>query len=102
MMTSDDKGFGGPAEAWQRLALAIEQRTRRHPYGMVAAALGIGFVLGGGLSSRLAKRIVGAGLALGLRVSAMPFIEKELVALLAGAVGGGEGPRDPEAKGEVP
>ncbi len=116
-MSSDETG-GGPAEARQRLerkvervqtslrelasresvhelrqALDIERRARRHPYGLLAAAFGIGFVLGGGLFAPLGRRIVRAGLRLGLRASALPFIEKELVALL---VGGGQGPRKPE------
>jgi hypothetical protein len=127
MMSSDQKDSGAPAEAWQRLerkvdrvrtsvqdlasrdsirelreALDIERRARRHPYGIVAAAFGIGFVLGGGLFSPLTKRIVRVGLRLGLRASALPFIEKELAALLTGTGGGDQGPRTPEAKGEVP
>ncbi len=123
-MSADETG-GGPAEARQRLerkvervqtslrelasresvrelrqALDIERRARRHPYGMLAAALGIGFVLGGGLFSRLGRGMVGTGVGLGLRASAVPFIERELVALLMEG-GGAQGPRN-KAKGEVP
>jgi ElaB/YqjD/DUF883 family membrane-anchored ribosome-binding protein len=134
MMSSDENGEGGPEEAWHRLeqkvdrvrtgiqdlasresirelreALDIERRARRHPYGMVAAALGVGFVLGGGLLSPLASRLVRAALRLGLRASALPFIENELVVLLTGAGGRrtasrarDERSRAPDAKGEVP
>ena len=37
--------------------LDIEGRLRRNPYGMVAGALAVGFVLGGGLFTRLTARI---------------------------------------------
>jgi len=122
-MSSDENGDGGPADAWQRLsekvdrvrtsveelasqesagelrrALDLEGRARRHPYGLVAAAFGIGFVVGGGLFTPLGKRIARTALRLGLRASALPFIERELVAL----VSGGEGPRRPRTKGGVP
>lgn len=124
-MSTDEDGAPGPAAARQRLeqkvgrvrtsvqdlvsresilelraVVDIEGRARRHPYGMVAAALGIGFLLGGGLSSSLGRGIVRAGLRLGLRVSAVPFIEKEIVALFTG--GRDDGPRSPRAKGEMP
>ena len=122
-MSSDENGNGGPAAARQRLeekvervrtsvqelasresihdlreTLDLEELTRRHPYGMVAAALGVGFVLGGGLSSSLTRGLVRAGLRLGLKASALPFLEKELVALLTRE----DGPREPGTKGDVP
>lgn len=57
--------------------LDIEGRLQRNPYGMVAGALAFGFVLGGGLFTRLTARIAGAGLRMGL-VAAWPLLQQEL------------------------
>jgi hypothetical protein len=51
----------------------IDQRLRRNPYGTVAAALGIGYLLGGGLFSRLTARILRVGLRIGYGVTTLPF-----------------------------
>jgi hypothetical protein len=59
--------------------LDIEGRLQRNPYGMVAAALAVGFVLGGGLFTRLTARIAGAGLRIGL-AAAWPLLQQELFA----------------------
>ena len=60
-----------------REAFDFRGRLQRNPYGMVAGALGIGFVLGGGLFTRLAARILGAGLRVGL-MAALPILEKPI------------------------
>ena len=39
-------------------AAAIEERVNRNPYGSIAAAVGIGYVLGGGIFTPLTSRIV--------------------------------------------
>jgi hypothetical protein len=58
-------------------AFDMRHRTRRHPYAMVAAALGVGYVLGGGLFTRTTARLLGvAG-----RVAALPLIRSELIGL---------------------
>jgi hypothetical protein len=64
--------------------LDIEGRLQRNPYGMVVGALGIGFVLGGGLFTRLAARILGVGLRVGL-VAALPILEKSIAQALSGS-----------------
>lgn len=58
--------------------LGLRRRVERNPYGILAAAAGVGFVLGGGLFTRLAARLVGTGLRLGL-VAAMPRLQAELL-----------------------
>lgn len=68
-----------------RAALDIDRRVQRNPYAMMAAAMGSGYVLGGGLSSPLTTHIVGVGLRLGLRFAALPFIERELLARVESA-----------------
>ena len=55
----------------------IEGRVERNPYGMLAGALGAGFILGGGLFTRLTGRISGAVLRLGV-MAALPSLEKQL------------------------
>jgi hypothetical protein len=72
------------AEGVLRRTLDIEGRLRRNPYGMVAGALGIGFVLGGGLYTRLAARLLGAGLRVGL-MAALPILEKPIAQVLSGS-----------------
>ena len=55
----------------------IEGRLRRNPYGMVAGALVVGFVMGGGLFTRLTARIAGVGLRMGL-AAAWPLLQQQL------------------------
>lgn len=55
----------------------IEGRVERHPYGMVAGAAGAGFILGGGLFTRLTERLAGTAMRLAL-MAALPRLEKEL------------------------
>jgi ElaB/YqjD/DUF883 family membrane-anchored ribosome-binding protein len=82
-------------EAWDRTrdavtdlkrAADIDGRVERNPYGTVAAALGIGFVLGGGLFTPLTGRIVGLGLRLGIRLALLPML-KDQISELADTVG---------------
>ena len=54
-------------------------RRERSPYPMVLGAVGIGFVLGGGLFTRLTATIVGAGVRIGL-MAALPLLKEELAA----------------------
>ena len=60
-----------------REVLDIEGRVQRNPYGMVAGALVVGFVMGGGLFTRLTARIAGAGLRMGL-AAAWPLLQQQL------------------------
>jgi hypothetical protein len=57
--------------------LDLKGRVHRHPYGMLAAAAGIGYLLGGGLFSPLTGRMV----QLGIRLAALPFVKDELLAI---------------------
>jgi hypothetical protein len=62
-------------------------RVQRHPYGMVAGALGLGFVLGGGLFTRLTAGVVGVGLRIGL-MAALPLVKEEIVRATQRALAG--------------
>jgi uncharacterized membrane protein YhaH (DUF805 family) len=61
----------------------IQGRLRRNPYGMVAGAVGIGFVLGGGLFTRLTAKLAGTGLRIALAAS-LPILEKQIVHAFTG------------------
>ncbi len=76
-------------------AAAIEERVNRNPYGAVAAALGIGYVLGGGIFTPLTSRIVALGLRIGIRLAVLPMLKDE-ISVLADALGG-EGEAGSEA-----
>jgi hypothetical protein len=97
-------------EAWSRTRetvndlkerLDIDGRVARNPYGMMAAAVGVGYVLGGGVFSPLTARLVGLGLKMGLRLAAIPFLENELRGLTESVVNGSdESQEGDDASGE--
>ncbi len=72
--------------AVEDLAEKIDLRGRvdRNPYAMVAAAAGVGYVLGGGLFTPLTGRII----KLGVRLAALPFVKDELVGMAESALDG--------------
>jgi len=65
-------------------AIDLRGRVQRHPYAMVAAALGVGYVLGGGLFAAFTFRLLG----LGVRVAAIPLVKNQLLGLAEAAVSG--------------
>jgi hypothetical protein len=64
--------------------LDLKGRVDRHPYGMMAAAIGVGYVLGGGLFTPLTARI----LKLGVRLAMLPFVKDELLGMAEAALQG--------------
>lgn len=70
--------------------LDLYGRVDRNPYGMLAAALGVGYVLGGGIFSPLTGRILGMGLRIGIRLAAIPFLKEEVLGMVA-ALGEAQG-----------
>ena len=62
-------------------AADIDERVARHPYGTIAAALGMGYVLGGGLFTPLTSRIVALGLRIGIRLAVLPMLKDEISVL---------------------
>jgi hypothetical protein len=73
-----------PVGGGLRDALSIEARLKCNPYGMVAGALGIGFVLGGGLFTRLSARVFGAALRIAL-MTALPILERQIAQVVTGS-----------------
>ena len=63
-------------------SLDIKGRVQRNPYGTVAAAIGIGYVLGGGLFTPLTARIVRLGIRIGMRLAVLPLMKQEMAELM--------------------
>ncbi len=61
--------------------LDIAGRMERHPYAMLAGAIGVGYILGGGLFSGLTFRLI----QLGVKVAAVPLLKSQLVGLVESA-----------------
>ena len=62
-------------------ALDVKGLVDRHPYGTMAAALGAGYVIAGGLFTPLTGKLIRAALGLGLRLVVLPYLEQEAVDL---------------------
>ncbi|WP_163996982.1 hypothetical protein [Pyxidicoccus caerfyrddinensis] len=70
--------------------LDLRGRVERNPYGMMAAAIGVGYVLGGGLFTPLTARII----RLGVRLAALPLVKDELMGMAEQAFNGYQAGRD--------
>ena len=57
------------------------EQVQRHPYGALAAAAGVGYVLAGGLFTRLTARILKLGVRVAAPIVAWPLLERELLEL---------------------
>ncbi len=68
-------------------SIDLRGRVDRHPIGMVCAALGVGYVLGGGLFSPLTGRMV----RYGLRLALIPLVKSQLSAMAGAVAQPGEG-----------
>jgi hypothetical protein len=77
--------IGSQADSFTK-AVDLRGRVERNPIGMVLAAAGIGYVLGGGLFSSLTGRVV----RIGLRLALIPLVKSQL-ANIAGGHAAGEG-----------
>jgi hypothetical protein len=71
-------------------ALDLRGRTQRHPYLLVAAAAGLGYVLGGGLFTRSTARLLG----LAGRVAALPLVRGGVVSLAEAVFSGSPDAQD--------
>ncbi|MGZ6125515.1 MAG: hypothetical protein ACXWLR_11185 [Myxococcales bacterium] len=80
--------IGDQADSFTR-AIDLRGRVQRNPLGMVLAAAGVGYVLGGGLFSPLTARVV----RIGLRLALIPLVKSQL-ANIAGGQAAGEGGAD--------
>jgi hypothetical protein len=67
------EAIGNQAESFTR-SIDLRGRVQRNPIGMVLAAAGVGYVLGGGLFSPL----TGKALRIGLRLALIPLVKSQL------------------------
>jgi hypothetical protein len=82
-----------------RDTVVIEATDR--PWRSLALALGAGYVVGGGLFSRLTSRLLGLGLRIGIRAAVVPMVTESLVAF-GEPLSGGDRLTDAESVAEKP
>jgi len=79
-MVEEAKAFGSSlgnqAQSFTE-SIDLRGRVQRNPIGMVLAAAGIGYVLGGGLFSPMTSRL----LKIGVRLALVPVIKSQLGAM---------------------
>lgn len=68
-------------------SIDLRGRVQRNPIAMVAAAAGIGYLLGGGLFSPMTARLV----RYGLRLAIIPLVKSQLSGIIGGVPQAGEG-----------
>ena len=59
----------------QRYAVTLSQRAMAHPYQTLLIAAGVGYVLGGGLFTRLTMSMLRAGVRMGV----LPLVRRALL-----------------------
>ena len=62
-------------------AIDLRGRVQRNPIGMALAAVGLGYVLGGGLFSPLTGRVV----RIGIRLALIPLVKSQLSNIVGNA-----------------
>lgn len=65
-------------------ALGVTPHVEKNPYGLVAAALGIGYVVGGGLLTPTTARL----LRLGMKLASVPVVQDKLLEVAEAVVDG--------------
>ncbi len=65
-------------------AAGLSERVAENPYGMVSAALAIGYVAGGGLFTATTARLV----ALGFKLATVPFVQDHVLGYFESALDG--------------
>lgn len=56
----------------------LQQQIEEHPYETLAIAAGVGFVIGGGLMSKLGAKLVATGLRVGFASAVTPVLNSLL------------------------
>jgi len=82
--------LGSRADSFTK-TIDLRGRVERNPIGMVLAAAGVGYVLGGGLFSPLTGRLF----RVGLRLALIPLVKSQLSNIAGGEHAAGEGAAGP-------
>lgn len=89
-MKSEEMGEHAPADTEDVAGgvsdplAGLKARVDRHPYGALAAALGVGYALGGGIFTPLTSRLVRLGVRIGWRAALLPLVTKQIAELVEG------------------
>jgi len=59
----------------------LKARFEQHPYGALATAIGVGYVLGGGFFTPLTERIAKFAVRAGIRAALVPCLTEQLAKL---------------------
>lgn len=84
------EAFASQATSFSQ-TIDLRGRVQKNPIAMVAAAAGVGYVLGGGLFSPMTARLV----RYGLRLAIIPLVKSQLAGIVGGAHAAGEGSAGP-------
>jgi len=86
--------------AAQDIGQTVDLRGRldRNPYGTLAVAFGVGYLLGGGLFTSTTARVV----RMGMRLAAVPLVKDELLHLAEQVLDGFLGDHEQDAEVEGP
>ena len=74
------EAFASQATSFSQ-SIDLRGRVQRNPIAMVAAAAGLGYILGGGLFSPMTARLV----RYGLRLAIIPLVKSQLAGIVGGA-----------------
>jgi hypothetical protein len=72
------------AGALSEVAADLGELVAAHPVGAMATALGVGYLVGGGVFTRLTSRLLRLALRLGVQFAVLPVLEQELATLAGG------------------
>jgi hypothetical protein len=65
-------------------AVGLGEKVEKNPYGLLGAALGVGYVLGGGLFTPTTGRLV----RMGLKLARVPIVQDRLLEVAEAALDG--------------
>lgn len=80
----------------------LKRELDQHPYGALAAAVGVGYVLGGGFFTPLTERVAKLVLKAGIRAALVPFVAAQLTDLLTPLLNKETAPPPPAPRAEPP
>ena len=82
-----EDGIDSLEGALARAKAKLDAQVARRPYATLAATLGVGYVIGGGLFTPFTARVLGGALKLAVRVAVLPLLQQELAVVAQEALG---------------